>query len=141
MTYKSISEPLTPRHTINGVRDVVLYGRQKPNTRRQHVLRRIPFIMCVFMIVRMCGVVLDTSICHSPPTAARITLTTIDSNRFVPAARPNAKKGNTQKGKKKGLFSCAPLQLPVIFYRPKNGENTCNVRRLGTLTHVLCSDP
>lgn len=92
------------------------------------------------MIVRAC-----VALCQTRQFVIRVRrrpelpLASIDSNRFVPAVRPNAKTGNTQKGKKKGLFSRAPLQLPVIFYCPKNGENTCNVRCRGTPTHVLCA--
>lgn len=116
------------------------WGRWKLNTRRQHVLRRIPSTMCIFNdCARVCGVVLDTSICHSRPTAARIAPRLYWQQSICSGGKAKCEDGKYAEGREKRFVSRAPLQLPVIFYRPKNGENTCNVRRRGTPTHVLCA--
>lgn len=85
---------------------------------------RIPSIMCVFMIVRVCGIVLDTSICHSHPTAARIAPRHYWQQSICSGGEAKCEDGKYAEGKEKRfVFARAPAAASHFLSSEKRREH------------------
>lgn len=146
MTYRCMPvAALTSKHATDDVRDDFLCSERSLKTKYSLPTRAPPnsvHNVCFYDCARVCGVVLDTSICHSRPTAARITPRLYWQQSICSGGKAECKDGKYVEGKEKRfVFARAPAAASHFLLSEKRREHVqCSSSRDADTRFVCCAN-